>query len=135
MVLAEKICDWDDDGELLKYMPFTEKWDWGYAKSRLQLKATIRACHEYLGIREVPLYQLDRKTLKELSEGMVVPPDIRRCDDVSLEDYVLSRKESAVAKETEELETVISRMKHTRNEELAREAAGSREQLTKECEE
>ena len=49
LVFAEKICDWDDNDDLLRFIPFTEEWDWSYAKSRLQLKATIRACHEYLG--------------------------------------------------------------------------------------
>lgn len=119
LVFAEKICDWDDDGELLRFIPFTEEWDWGYAKSRLQLKATIRACHEYLDIRVVPLYQVDRKTLIDLSEGRIVPPDIRRCQEVSLEDYIRSPDESKVSKEGEELEDVYSWMKHLKMKELA----------------
>jgi hypothetical protein len=135
LVFAEKICDWDDDGELLRFIPFTGEWDWGYGKSRLQLKATIRACHEILRIREVPLYQVDRKTLNDLSGGRIVPPDVDRSHDVSLEDFVLTSKESAVAKETEELETVISWMKHMKMEELAREAAGDQKRHTEECEE
>ncbi|MBX3728504.1 MAG: hypothetical protein KF858_04900 [Candidatus Sumerlaeia bacterium] len=123
LVFAEKICDWDDDGELLRFIPFTEEWDWGYPKSRLQLKATIRACHDYLGIAVVPLYQVDRKTLKDLSEGEAVPPDVPWSRDVSLEDYVFSPDESHVSKESEELEAVFSWMKRMKMEELAKASA------------
>ncbi|MEQ8819420.1 MAG: hypothetical protein RLY93_04195 [Sumerlaeia bacterium] len=134
LTFAEKICDWDDDGELVRFIPFTEEWDWGYPKSRLQLKATVLACHDYLGIAVVPLYQVDRKTLKDLSEGEAVPPDVPWSRDVSLEDYVFSPDESHVSKEAEELEAVFSWMKSMKMEELAKSAAANQERLNEEFE-
>ena len=89
-----------------------------------------------LAIRVVPLYQVDRKILNDLSEGKIVPPDVDRSHDNSLEDFVLTPGESAVAKETEELETVIFWMRSMKMDELAREAAGcDQKQPTEEREE
>jgi hypothetical protein len=49
LAFVEKIADWDDD-YLLRYRLFTEEWDWGYWKCRVQLKALVRAAYDHLDI-------------------------------------------------------------------------------------
>jgi len=121
LVFAEKIADWDDGGELVRFRPLTEEWLWDYPKSRLQLKAMLRAAHDHCGISVVPIHVVDEKTLRELAEGQVVPPSVRHEHDVSLEDYILTPEESAVSKEADELDAVRSWMASMKIEEMARQ--------------
>jgi len=120
IVFAEKIADWDDGNELIRFRPLTEEWYWDYPKSRLQLKAMLRALHDRISMVVVPLYRVSAKTLSELSAGKMVPPSVPHSHDVSLEDYVMTPQESKVSKESEELDAVMSLMNRMTIEALAK---------------
>jgi len=131
LVLAEKIADWDDGGELVRFRPLTEEWLWDYPKSRLQLKAMLRAAHDHCGIKVIPIHVVDEKTLRELAEGQLVPPAVRHEHGVSLEDFILRPKESAVSKEADELDAVRSWIASMKIEEMARQVGDAAMQRVK----
>ncbi|MDD2758320.1 MAG: hypothetical protein PHD72_03030 [Patescibacteria group bacterium] len=111
--LVERIAELDDK-EIRRYTIFNDGWDWSYPKARIQLKALVRALSR-VGIPVVPIYRIAKKNLKKIESGHCVPRlylEDSRLHRVSLEDYVRSSEESAVAKETDELPVVIECIDH-----------------------
>ena len=89
----------------------------------MQIKAMLRAAYDHLDVKVVPLIKVDHQVLAALEEGKVVPPHVMKERNVSLEDYILSDAESRVAKETDELDHVMSYMKELKIDEMAMKVA------------
>jgi len=110
LVLREK-CAHLDDKIIYRYRIYDE-FDWGYRKSRIQLKAIIRIWEDKVGT-PVPIYKVGKRVLREIESGRAVPYRYYRGGqtDPSLEDYSFSTEESAVSKEADELPTVFEYIK------------------------
>jgi hypothetical protein len=111
LVLREKIAQFDEK-TIYRYHIYDE-FDWGYWKSRIQLKAMVRILGAKFQIPVIPMYQVDKKILREIESGRAVPIQYygRVTTDPSLEDYTYSPEESAVSKESDELPTVFRYIK------------------------
>ncbi len=110
-VLREK-CAQFGDNVIYRYHIYDE-FDWGYQKCRIQLKAMVRILEKKLKVPVVPMYQINKKILKGIESGRIVPRQYygREKTDPSLEDYSLSPEESAVSKEADELPIVLNYIK------------------------
>lgn len=112
LCLVEKIVDLGDD-EIRRYTIFNDDWDWGYRKSRIRLKAMIRAINQVMNIPAVPIYLIKRGDLEKIESGYCVPRPYlkgKRLHNIALEDYVRYPEESAVSKEADELPEVVKYM-------------------------
>jgi hypothetical protein len=121
IVMKEKICDLDDE-EIHRYRVFGDGWDWGYWKSRLQLKAMARVVDKAIHGR-IPLYRVSPAELAEIESGSHVPGACLQrppLDSMSLEDFALSPAESHCSKESEELPDVLAYIEHHKLEDVAR---------------
>jgi hypothetical protein len=123
LVFVEHLSEWDDGDEIVRYRPLTEPWYWDYGKSRIQLKAMLRAAYDHLDVKVVRLIKVDHQVLAALDEGKVVPPHEIKEREVSLEDYNLSDAESKVAKETDELDHVMGYMQDLKIDQMAKKVA------------
>lgn len=85
-------------------------YNWADPASRIELKAL--AWLVYRGLKTpVPLFQVTLDELENFAGGLAIPSVVWRrglVTDPSLEDYILSLQQSAVAKETDELPAVLS---------------------------
>lgn len=111
-VIVEKITDLGET-EVFRYNVYQDGFSWGYDPARMELKVIARIVFQHLGI-PVSLFEVDQTTLMEIMEGRSIPgPYLRGCQisDPSLEDYALSPEESGVAKEVDELQLVMARIK------------------------
>src|SRR3569833_3287996 len=107
-VLLEKIAEFGDE-EIYRYYIFNDGWDWGYAPTRIQLKAMARVVCNVLR-DPTPLFVVRPADLHGVLERKKIPADLLKgclLTNPSLEDFVLSPKESGVAKEIEELPEVL----------------------------
>lgn len=111
LVLRKKIAQFDEK-TIYRYHIYDE-FDWGYWKSRIQLKAMVRILVTKFQIPVIPMYQVDKKILREIESGRAVPLQYygRVKTDPSLEDYSYSTEESAVSKESDELPVVFRYIK------------------------
>ena len=112
LVFVERIRNLGEE-QINRYIIWEDEWDWGYWKTRIQLKAMVRVVQKVIG-RIVPLYLVDQQTIHLMRSGHLFPHKYvegRHLFDVSLEDYSLTEAESAVAKECEELPAVLEYMK------------------------
>lgn len=103
LVLVES-AGWLGDEEIERYRPFSDGWDWGYERTRLELKAIIAS---YGSV--VPLFQVSQKAIDALYLGEIFPKALLRgslCTNPSLEDYCMPLSRNVHARETEELEQV-----------------------------
>lgn len=108
MIVLDEIALLGDD-IIYRYYIIDGEWNWAHSPCRLQLKAFARLLDKKLGI-VTPIFKVDVKTLEAISECRKIPREyVLGClvTDPSLEDYALSKAESVVAKETEELPKVI----------------------------
>ena len=129
LVLVEKIANaegvenvWDID----RYHVFCDSWNWGYAKTRIQLKGMVRVIDQVIGER-VPLYRATTAEVEAIQEGRLIPRKFFKRSPLtnpSLEDYTSSAKEHSQAKETEELADVIGYVTGAGLEEMARTVRG-----------
>lgn len=93
---------------IYKYMPISTNWDWGYWRSRYQLKAIIYIC-EKLNIF-THSYDMSLNTMYKISSGLVFPQI--EIDKLKLgytwypEDYIDYTSDNIQAKETEETDMV-----------------------------
>jgi len=104
----------EDLHPIARYHIWCDTWDWGYAKSRIQLKAMTRIVDIQLNER-VPLYRVERAVLKAIQDGRQIPRAYLRgslLPEPSLEDYANSQAEHGQAKETEELPYVLAYIEH-----------------------
>ncbi|HXJ57765.1 MAG TPA: hypothetical protein VNU68_13995 [Verrucomicrobiae bacterium] len=108
LLLVEKLRDLGEE-EIFRYIIFNDRWDWGHAPCRVQLKTMARMMDRVLG-KIVPLYRVDPAILERVHGGKCIPQQCLRGSPLtnpSLEDYALSAEESTVAKECEELPAVL----------------------------
>jgi hypothetical protein len=108
LLLAEAAAELGE-GEVLRFCIYGDSWDWGYAPSRIQVKAMVRLAYLHAG-RPVPLFRVSSEELEAVRDGKRVPSACvsgHGLNGVSLEDYGLSSLESVQAKEVEELPAVL----------------------------
>ncbi len=131
-VLREE-CAQLGEKTIYRYHVYDDGWDWGYWKCRIQLKAMMRVWWEKYEV-PVPVIHIDKKELKEIEAGRVVPHKYftrrRRSVESSLEDYSLSLDESTVSKESEELPVVFEYINAYKLED--KEAPGRYQKLSEE---
>ena len=103
------------DKVINRYVPTSTLWDWGYERSRYQLKGVVRVCCQrnlyFSG------YNLSSKAIEELSGGRIFPKKI--IDEVRVmswrpDYYTDTASESMIAREVEEIEAVIEHIKERR---------------------
>lgn len=107
-VLVEPITELGDK-VIYRYFVYRDGFDWNHSKARLELKAIARIIFTRLGT-PIPLFETSENDIEEVLAGRKAPGGLMRGAPVtnpSLEDYALSSKESAVAKETQELDDVL----------------------------
>ena len=99
------------DGRIvMKYIPTSTKWDWGYWRTRYQFKGITRVCYKKLNL-VFDGYDLETEKMSELSSGRVFPKLI--IDEVPMgytwnpEDYTDKESESQCAKETNETRSIL----------------------------
>lgn len=108
LVFQEK-CAQIGSKDIYRYVVWSDAWDWGYPKTRVQIKALVRLTDMKLQTT-VPIYRVDSRELKKLERGKVFPYqvflDSKRLP-FSLEDFTESIEEHGEAKEQEELPAVM----------------------------
>lgn len=114
LVLVERIAQLEEYGEqdIYRYHLFSDSWDWAYPKARIQLKAITRLVVTRFRNRTgtVPIFTIDKSLIENLWHGRIFPEKLFKgpwVTDPSLEDYVMTSEESAVAKDVEELSRVL----------------------------
>lgn len=115
VVVVEKITELGDQ-RIYRYHIYGDGWDWGYYPTRIQLKAMARLLYKKFG-KTMPLYTAKLADLKNIREGKQIPQScLGGCliSTPSLEDFALSKEESVVAKETDELPEVLDYIKEHR---------------------
>lgn len=101
------MTEWDDT-EVYRYIIFGDRWIWGERQCRIQLKALARISH--LRNTRVPIHTAPRESIDLLLHGKAIPHRYLKgpvLSEPSLEDFALSEKESAVAKDAKELPVVL----------------------------
>lgn len=108
LVQREKVFDLNEKS-IYRYK-IIDQFLWGYFKSRIQLKAMIRAWYLKYEI-PVPIFIVKKNVLELMEAGKIVPHEYlqgsRRSKHESLEDYSLAPEESAVSKENDELPEIL----------------------------
>lgn len=93
-----------------RYHVFQDGFDWDHYPCRIELKAITRHIRR-LRSGPVPLFEVSRQEMEAVLEGAVIPRRfLSGCliTNPSLEDYALSVDESRVAKEADELPSVLA---------------------------
>jgi hypothetical protein len=119
-VLVEQIATLGEE-EIYRYHVFRDGFDWSHAPSRIELKAIARTVFKGTAM-PVPLFAVSPKEMDAILDGKLIPRRfLSGCliTNPSLEDYALSREESAVARETEELPAVLAYIKGHRFEDYS----------------
>lgn len=87
-----------------------DEFNWGYWKSRIQLKAMARIWYLKYDA-PIRIYRVSRGELDSIGSGYIVPEKFYRnsirMEDADLEDYALTNDESRVSKDHEELPEVL----------------------------
>lgn len=107
-VIVEKFADLGEE-EIYRYHIYRDEFDWGYFPTRIELKAIARIVDKKLHT-PVPLFVITEKEMRGVLDGKLVPANLFRgalLTNPSLEDYALTKAESAVAKEVEEIPSVL----------------------------
>lgn len=107
-VLLEKITDLGEE-TIYRYHVYQDGIDWSHSSARIELKAIARLAATKLGI-VIPLHVITNKEMEGVLAGKIIPRRfLEGCQitDPSLEDYVLNKAESVVAKEFDELPAVF----------------------------
>lgn len=108
LVFLDEIAQIGDE-TIYRYRVESGEWDWGHSPCRLQLKAMARLAFKKLGI-VIPIFKVERDVLEAICENRMIPAAYLNgclCSDPSLEDFGLTSQESGVAKETEEMPSVM----------------------------
>lgn len=107
-VIVEKIAELGEK-EIFRFHIYRDEFDWGYFPCRIELKAITRIVDKQLRTT-VPLFVISEKEMSLLLAGKLIPHSLFRgplVTNPSLEDYALTKQESVVAKETEEIPEVM----------------------------
>jgi hypothetical protein len=113
-----------DDKFIMKYIPTWTHWDWGYWRSRYQLKSIIRLCQKKLKLT-FDGHNLSTQKMTELSSGKVFPKNI--LDNVPIgytwypDDYTDKSSESQCTKETLETSSILEYINEKRYMEIFEE--------------
>lgn len=111
-VIVEKIAELGEE-DIYRYHIYRDEFDWGYFPTRIELKAIARIVDKKLHT-PVPLFVITEKEMRSLLDGKLVPTDLFRgalLTNPSLEDFALTKSESAAAKEVEEMPAVLEYIK------------------------
>ena len=102
------------DGRIIcKFIPTKTMWEWGYQKSRYQLKGIIRVAYRTLKIDFIG-YDVNKDEMRSLAFGKVIPQSVLSkmfSYTWNPDDYTDSARESGCAKETDELDAIIEYVK------------------------
>jgi hypothetical protein len=107
-VLVEKIAELGEE-EIYRYHIYIDGFNWGYAPTRIELKALARIVYKQLH-SPVPLFVISAKEMQDVLEGKLIPRQfLDGCllSTPSLEDFALTNEESAIANEVEEMPAVL----------------------------
>ncbi|MBI5861869.1 MAG: hypothetical protein HZB64_06800 [Rhodocyclales bacterium] len=107
-IVVERIAELGED-EIFRYHIYKDGFDWSYLPARVELKAVARLLFKKAGIG-VPLYPVSPKQMDDILKGRAFPRQhLDGCllTTPSLEDFALSKEESGIAKEVEELPAVL----------------------------
>jgi hypothetical protein len=108
-VLVEKIADLGEE-RIYRYHIYRDEFNWGYFPTRIELKAIARIVDKNLHT-PVPLFVISEEEMRGVLDGKLVPTNLFRgalLTNPSLEDFALTKEESGVAKEVEEIPSVLS---------------------------
>lgn len=103
LVLVERV-DWLGDIEIVRYRPFSDGWEWGYERTRLELKAIVASYGA-----PVPLFKVSSEEIDSLYSGEIFPGRLFRSallTNPSLEDYCMPANRNVHAREVDELDQV-----------------------------
>lgn len=110
-ILVEPIAMLGDE-TIYRYHIYQDGYCWDHPPARIELKAI--ALTAYRGMHwPLPIHVIDQRDMTALLEGRRIPRsllDACLLTDPSLEDFVLDKAQSVVAKETEELPAVLDYM-------------------------
>jgi hypothetical protein len=107
-ILLERIAELDDE-TIYRYHLYVDGFDWSYAPGRMELKALARLAYQIFRTT-VPLYPISQKQMSEIMACKAIPWRYLMgtvLTTPSLEDFALSKEESALAREVEELPEVL----------------------------
>jgi hypothetical protein len=111
-IIVEKIADLGEE-DIYRYHIYRDEFDWGYRPTRIELKAIARIVDKKLHT-PVPLFVISEKEMRGVLDGKLVPANLFHgalLTNPSLEDFALTKEESGVAKEVEEIPAVLEYIK------------------------
>lgn len=103
-ILVEPIATLGDE-TIYRYHVYQDGFSWDHSPARIELKAIALTAYRSLQ-KPIPIYPISQQDMDALLEGRRIPRSLlgsRLNTNPSMEDYVLTSDESAVAKETDEL--------------------------------
>lgn len=106
LILVEKIAILDDK-EIFRYHIYNDEWDWGYAPTRIQIKAMVRLVSTVIGV-PVPLHIIKPHEIEAIFDGKIIPKRLignRWTSNPSLDDFSTANK--YVGKEIDEIPEVL----------------------------
>lgn len=106
-ILVEPIATLGEE-TIYRYHVYQDGFPWDHDPARIELKAIALATYNSLH-KPIPIYPISQRDMDDLLEGRRIPRSLLRSSistDPSLEDFVLDKTQSVVAKETEELPAV-----------------------------
>lgn len=118
-ILLEKVGELGDEW-IYRYHIFNDGFDWGYAPSRIQLKAIVRLLYTVLKFH-TPLFVVSSVELQNVLDRKKIPRGfVKGCllTDPSIEDFAMTREESRIAMEVDELPEVLKYIKDHKLESL-----------------
>jgi hypothetical protein len=113
-----------NDKVIDRYYIWSDAWNWGYWKTRCQLKALARLTFYDFKSGPIPVYYVNDRYAKGIKNGKIVPHKIiMNAKELAfnLEDFADSSTESRVAKEEVELPYVLQYIKSHKLDELIRQ--------------
>lgn len=108
-IIVEKIAELGEE-DIYRYQIYRDEFDWGYFPARIELKSIARIVDRNL-YTPVPLFVISEKEMRGVLDGKLIPANLFRgsmLTNPSLEDFALTKDESVVAKEVEEIPVVLS---------------------------
>lgn len=107
-IIVEKIAELGEE-DIYRYHLYRDGFDWGEFPTRIELKAIARIVDKKLHT-PVPLFVITEKEMRCVLDGKLIPANLFRgalLTNPSLEDFALTKEESGVAKEVEEIPAVL----------------------------
>lgn len=111
-IIVEKIAELGEE-DIYRYHIYRDEFDWGYFPTRIELKAIARIILKELHT-PVPLFVISEEEMRGVLDGKLIPTNLFRgalLSNPSLEDFALTKEESGVAKEVEEIPAVLEYIK------------------------